>query len=84
MVYRNLWAGSEVLPMKQRLEISGMTCEHCRRAAQQALLAVEGVSRAEVSLNPGGAEIEGQVDFERLVEALQEEGFQLISSTPLS
>jgi len=34
--------------------VTGMTCEHCVRAVTAELLALEGVSRVEVDLEPGG------------------------------
>ena len=42
------------------LDITGMTCDHCAHTIQQALLAVSGVSRAEVSYPAGTAQVKPQ------------------------
>ena len=34
--------------------VTGMTCEHCVRAVTEELSALEGVSRVQVGLVPGG------------------------------
>lgn len=34
--------------------VTGMTCEHCVRAVSEELSALEGVSRVQVDLVPGG------------------------------
>lgn len=61
------------------LKISGMTCQHCQRAAQQALAGVPGVERVEVDWETGSANLWGQADPEAIRAALEEEGFSLTS-----
>jgi copper chaperone CopZ len=62
------------------LHISGMTCEHCVRAVENALNAIPGIA-ARVSLEEKLARIEAEpgIDIERLVHAVEEEGY---SATP--
>jgi copper chaperone len=60
------------------LKIDGMTCGHCEQAVSKALQQVEGVERVEVSHAQGLATVEvaPSADPERLVMAVQEEGYQ--------
>jgi copper chaperone len=58
------------------LKISGMTCGHCQTAVKNALEAVDGVERVEVSLEKGLAKVEGEADVRVLVAAVEEEGYE--------
>ncbi|MEJ2630321.1 MAG: cation transporter [Acidihalobacter sp.] len=58
------------------LKITGMSCEHCVRAATKALEGVPGVQSAEVTLTPGGAVVHGEADVAALIAAVQEEGYE--------
>jgi copper chaperone CopZ len=58
------------------IKITGMTCQHCVRAATQALEAVPGVTRAEVDLASGLAQVEGKADPAALVAAVQDAGYK--------
>jgi copper chaperone len=60
------------------LKISGMTCQHCVRAVTHALESQEGVSRAEVDLQAGRAEVEYDADRvtpRSLASAVMDEGY---------
>lgn len=59
-----------------RLKITGMSCEHCVRAATKALQGVPGVESAEVTLTPGSAVVHGRADTAALVAAVKEEGYE--------
>jgi copper chaperone len=50
------------------LKIDGMSCQHCVKSVREALLAVPGVTRADVEI--GHAKVEGEVDKAKLVAAL--------------
>ena len=59
-----------------KLKVSGMSCEHCVRAVDQALASVEGVdSVTEVNLERGEATVEGEPELAALVAAIAEEGY---------
>ncbi len=60
-----------------KLAIDGMSCGHCTGAVEKALLATKGVTSVEVSLEPGQALIEGDVDAERLISVVAEEGYEV-------
>lgn len=59
-----------------QLNVKGMTCGHCQSAVKSALEGVEGVQRAEVDLEQGTAQVEGNVDRAKLIAAIEEEGYQ--------
>ena len=61
------------------LHIAGMRCGDCVRKVAEALLGVEGVADAEVSLEDGRAEVLlselGPASEQALIEAVDESGF---------
>ena len=63
--------------MITRLQIDGMTCQHCVRAVFTALTPVAGITSADVTI--GGAEIEhdGRATFEALRDAVAEAGYEV-------
>jgi copper chaperone len=61
-----------------RLNVRGMTCDHCRNAVENALQNQDGVQSATVHLQQGAAEVQfdpGRVSPEQLVAAVGEEGY---------
>lgn len=59
------------------LNITGMTCDHCVNAITGALKDVEGVQDAVVSLDEKRATVTAEsVDVARLIEAVEEEGYE--------
>lgn len=56
------------------LTIEGMTCGHCKKAVEDALRSVEGVTSVEVDLEAGRARVEGG-DVDRMIAAVSEEGY---------
>ncbi len=62
--------------MNIELNITGMSCGHCKAAVEKALKTVNGVSTVEVNLEQGKAKIAGeQVDTNALIAAVQAEGY---------
>ncbi|MFN3180105.1 MAG: heavy-metal-associated domain-containing protein [Thermus sp.] len=59
-----------------KLKVEGMTCKHCVMAVKKALMRVPGVEKAEVSLERAEALVEGKVDPEALIRAVEEEGYR--------
>ncbi len=62
---------------KYILHVTGMTCEHCVVSVKKALLAVVGVSVAEVSLSAGTAWVETTMDLPvaTLLNAVRAKGY---------
>ena len=64
--------------MEKKLNVEGMSCQHCVAHVTQALEAVEGVSRVEVSLEDASAivEFDGAVPDEALIAAVKNAGYE--------
>jgi len=58
-----------------KLNVEGMTCEHCQKAVKEALEGISGVDRAEVNLEAGSAQIHGSADTQVLISAVEDEGY---------
>ena len=59
------------------LIIDGMSCEHCTARVQKALEAADGVKAVSVTLEPGGAVIEGEaLDPETLMAIVEDVGYE--------
>ncbi|MDP9238590.1 MAG: heavy-metal-associated domain-containing protein [Chloroflexota bacterium] len=56
--------------------VKGMTCENCVRHVTEAIKAVPGVQAAEVSLAAHSATVDGDFDERKVVEAVEEEGYE--------
>ena len=62
-----------------KLNITGMTCEHCVKAVNEALAGVPGVEKVvDVNLERGEATVEGRPEIDRLIGAVSEEGYQAV------
>jgi copper chaperone len=61
--------------MITRVRVEGMTCQHCVRAVFTALTAVEGITRAEVSIGTVEVEHDGRVTVDQLREAIAVAGY---------
>lgn len=74
--------------VKAKLEINGMSCQHCVKTVTDALTALEGVQRAKVNLRKGEAVVHfdaSQTTTANLTAAITEVGFKVVTkSEPLS
>jgi copper chaperone len=61
------------------IKVEGMTCQHCVRAVFTALGAIEGISRAEVSIGAAAVEHDGRVTTEQLRDAIAVAGYSVSS-----
>lgn len=61
----------------RKFTVEGMTCNHCRNHVEKAILGVEGVTQASVSLEDGEAHIMGTASDEDIIKAVAEIGYQL-------
>ena len=63
--------------MITRVQIDGMSCQHCVRAVFTALAAVEGISRADVAIGSAEVEHDGRVSVEALRDAIAVAGYSV-------
>ncbi|HWG85998.1 MAG TPA: heavy metal-associated domain-containing protein [Deinococcales bacterium] len=61
--------------MSMELNVTGMTCGHCKTAVEKALKGVPGVTDVNVDLSAGKAVVQGNPDPNQLVAAVTEEGY---------
>jgi copper chaperone len=64
--------------MITRARVEGMTCQHCVRAVFTALAAVDGITRADVSIGAIEVEHDGQVTVEQLRDAVSVAGYAVV------
>ena len=61
----------------RKFAVEGMSCHHCRNHVQRAILGVDGVTQATVSLEDAEAQVIGTASDEALIQAVAEMGYQL-------
>ncbi|MCW5936413.1 MAG: heavy-metal-associated domain-containing protein [Fimbriimonadaceae bacterium] len=60
------------------LQIKGMTCAHCAKAVESALIRARGVDSAKVDWESHFAEITGEdIDLTSLAGLIEQEGYTL-------
>ena len=64
------------MPPAIELKITGMHCAACVSTVERALYQAEGVKKAVVNLMLEKAHIEGEVEIDRLIQAVQKTGYE--------
>jgi copper chaperone len=64
--------------MITRARIEGMSCQHCVRAVFTALTAVDGISRADVSIGAVEIEHDGRATIEQIRDAVEVAGYRVV------
>ncbi|MEQ6389555.1 copper chaperone CopZ [Bacillaceae bacterium S4-13-58] len=68
--------------MKATLNVQGMTCDHCKKAVNGALLELDGVESVEVDLASGKVEVEydeSKVTIDQMNKAVEEQGYDVVA-----
>ncbi|MBE6055037.1 MAG: heavy-metal-associated domain-containing protein [Clostridium sartagoforme] len=65
--------------MKKIINIEGMSCNHCVAHVKEALESLTGVNVLEVNLDNKNAMVETEVDNNILIDAIEEEGYDVVS-----
>jgi len=66
--------------MKKRLNIDGMSCNHCVMHVKNALMEVEGVRNVEVNLDKNFAIVEGEnLEDSKMISAIEDAGYDVLS-----
>lgn len=63
--------------MKKEVRIEGMSCEHCKKHVEEALLNMHQTT-ASVDLENKKALIETQVDDKAIIMAIEEAGYSVV------
>lgn len=64
--------------MKRKIQIEGMSCNHCKAHVQEALEAVNGIEAVEVSLEEKCAIVTGDVAEDILKEVIDDAGYDVV------
>lgn len=67
--------------MTKKIQIEGMRCNHCTSSVQETLENMAGVVAVEVRLEEKCAIISGDVSDDRIKEAIDDIGFDVIVIT---
>lgn len=57
-------------------DVKGMTCDNCVHHVTDAVQGVPGVTNVVVELASNSAKVEGEFDESKVVEAIEEEGYE--------
>lgn len=62
--------------MNITLKLDGLHCGNCVKSVEKALNAIEGVTKATVTLDPQQAIVEGFASTEALIATIDDIGFE--------
>ena len=64
--------------MKKIIRVTGMHCAHCAKAVEEALTAIDGISKAKADLakNTVTATMKTDVDDKLIIDAITSKGFE--------
>lgn len=63
--------------MTKTYKIEGMNCSHCKASVEKAIKGVEGVDSVEVDLSSGLATVSGDMEDDKISEAVRLAGFDI-------
>ena len=67
----------EETDMTKTYKIEGMNCSHCKASVEKAISSLQGVDAVEVDLSSGLATISGEIEDEKITEAVRLAGFDI-------
>ena len=65
--------------MNQIFTVEGMTCGHCEKAVQKALLALDAQAKIAIDRTQNKVQVESQQSREALAKAIADEGYKVIA-----
>lgn len=60
-----------------RIKVENMTCHHCVKTVENAIMALDGVVGVGVELQTGDVTIEGPVSYAAVKESIEDAGFDI-------
>lgn len=63
------------------LKVDGMSCSGCVRSVEKAIASVEPSAQAEVDLASGTVTVRAADSRERIAEAIEEAGYDILSTS---
>jgi len=82
LIYKDIKTKTNVKTIKSvdnemgiKLNVKGMTCQHCAMNVTKALESVDGVTSVKVSVDDGLAIVDGNVNSDKLVKSVKDAGY---------
>ena len=74
-MYKFMW--ERMVKVKKIIDVTGMHCGHCEKAVEDAIKAIDGVSKvkADREKNTVTVTMKKDIDEKLLIEAVENEGF---------
>ena len=63
--------------MTKTYKIQGMNCSHCKASVEKAIAGVSGIDTVEVDLSTGVARVSGDIEDDKITEAVKLAGFEI-------
>ena len=63
--------------MTRTYKIEGMNCSHCKASVEKAISGIQGIDSVEVDLSSGLAKVSGDVEDDKITEAVRLAGFDI-------
>lgn len=63
--------------MTKIYKIQGMNCSHCKASVEKAISGVKGIDSVEVDLSSGLATVSGDIEDDKITEAVRLAGFEI-------
>ena len=65
--------------MDTKINVSGMTCNHCKQSVTDAILSIQNVNDVNVDLDSGDVFISGNdIDINKVYTSVEQIGFKII------
>ena len=61
------------------LQVKGMTCNHCVRAVEKAIGALDGDAKVKIDLAAGRVDVDSGAKRDAIVAAIVEEGYEVVA-----
>lgn len=65
--------------MNQTFKVSGISCEHCVKTIQKAILQTDNTAKVQVEISSGLVSIDSNQPRGALIAAIEEEGYKVTS-----
>lgn len=76
-IYKLQFKNTSQTDMTKTFKIEGMNCSHCQASVEKAISGLQGIDSVEVDLSSGLARVSGEIEDEKIKEAVRLAGFEI-------
>lgn len=76
-IYKSQFKNTSQTDMTKTFKIEGMNCSHCQASVEKAISGLQGIDSVEVDLSSGLARVSGEIEDEKIKEAVRLAGFEI-------